>query len=229
MSLFDRVQEVRENIQKALQASNRKNRVTLVAATKTQDIKFVKECIENGIVNIGENRVQEAHEKLSQLQINASQCVKRMIGHLQSNKINKALSIFDTIDSIDTVSLAKKISAKIENKDQNIQTLLEINTSYEQNKFGFLPEDNEGMLESIELTNINVRGLMTLGPNTNNETEIERSFSRLRKTKETLNKQLPKELQLTELSMGMSGDYEIAIRQGSTMVRLGSALFGSRS
>ena len=229
MSLFDRVQEVRENIQKALQASNRKNRVTLVAATKTQDIKFVKECIENGIVNIGENRVQEAHEKLSQLQINASQCVKRMIGHLQSNKINKALSIFDTIDSIDRVSLAKKISAKIENKDQNIQTLLEINTSYEQNKFGFLPEDNEGMLESIELTNINVRGLMTLGPNTNNAIEIERSFSRLRKTKEKLNKQLPKELQLTELSMGMSGDYEIAIRQGSTMVRLGSALFGSRS
>ena len=229
MSLFDRVQEVRENIQKSLQASNRKNRVTLVAATKTQDIKFVKECIENGIVNIGENRVQEAHEKLSQLQINASQCVKRMIGHLQSNKINKALSVFDTIDSIDTVSLAKKISAKIENKDQNIQTLLEINTSYEQNKFGFLPEDNEGMLESIELTNINVRGLMTLGPNTNNATEIERSFSRLRKTKEKLNKQLPKELQLTELSMGMSGDYEIAIRQGSTMVRLGSALFGSRS
>ena len=229
MSLFDRVQEVRENIQKALQASNRKNRVTLVAATKTQDIKLVKECIVNGIVNIGENRVQEAHEKLSQLQINASQCVKRMIGHLQSNKINKALSVFDTIDSIDTVSLAKKISAKIENKDQNIQTLLEINTSYEQNKFGFLPEDNEGMLESIELTNINVRGLMTLGPNTNNVTEIERSFSRLRKTKEKLNKQLPKELQLTELSMGMSGDYEIAIRQGSTMVRLGSALFGSRS
>ena len=229
MSLFDRVQEVRENIQKALQSSNRKNRVTLVAATKTQDIKLVKECIENGIVNIGENRVQEAHEKLSQLQTNTSQCVKRMIGHLQSNKINKALSIFDTIDSIDTVSLAKKISAKIENKDQNIQTLLEINTSYEQNKFGFLPEDNEGMLESIELTNINVRGLMTLGPNTNNVTEIERSFSRLRKTKEKLNKQLPKELQLTELSMGMSGDYEVAIRQGSTMVRLGSALFGSRS
>ena len=229
MSLFDRAQEVRENIQKALQASNRKNRVTLVAATKTQDIKLVKECIENGIVNIGENRVQEAHEKLSQLQTNTSQCVKRMIGHLQSNKINKALSIFDTIDSIDTISLAKKISAKIENKDQNIQTLLEINTSYEQNKFGFLPEDNEGMLESIELTNINVRGLMTLGPNTNNVTEIERSFSRLRKTKEKLNKQLPKELQLTELSMGMSSDYEIAIRQGSTMVRLGSALFGSRS
>ena len=229
MSLFDRVQEVRENIQKALQASNRKNRVTLVAATKTQDIKLVKECIENGIVNIGENRVQEAHEKLSQLQTNTSQCVKRMIGHLQSNKINKALSVFDTIDSIDTISLAKKISAKIENKDQNIQTLLEINTSYEQNKFGFLPEDNEGMLESIELTNINVRGLMTLGPNTNNATEIERSFSRLRKIKETLNKQLPKELQLTELSMGMSGDYEIAIRQGSTMVRLGSALFGNRS
>ncbi len=229
MSLFDQVQEVRENIQNALHASSRKSRVTLVAATKTQDIKLVKECIENGIVNIGENRVQEAYNKLSELQTSTSQCVKRMIGHLQSNKINKALTVFDTIDSIDTLSLAKKISAKVEKKDQNIQTLLEINTSREQNKFGFLPEDNEGMLESIALTNINVQGLMTLGPNTNNETEIERSFSCLRKTKEKLNKQLPKEQQLTELSMGMSGDYEIAIRQGSTMVRLGSALFGSRS
>ena len=229
MSLFDQVQEVRENIQNALHASSRKSRVTLVAATKTQDIKLVKECIENGIVNIGENRVQEAYNKLSELQTSTSQCVKRMIGHLQSNKINKALTVFDTIDSIDTLSLAKKISAKVEKKDQNIQTLLEINTSREQNKFGFLPEDNEGMLESIALTNINVQGLMTLGPNTNNETEIERSFSCLRQTKEKLNKQLPKEQQLTELSMGMSGDYEIAIRQGSTMVRLGSALFGSRS
>tara|TARA_Y100000590_G_scaffold423508_1_gene529471 strand:+ start:264 stop:953 length:690 start_codon:yes stop_codon:yes gene_type:complete len=229
VSLFDQVQEVRENIQNALHASSRKSRVTLVAATKTQDIKLVKECIENGIVNIGENRVQEAYNKLSELQTSTSQCVKRMIGHLQSNKINKALTVFDTIDSIDTLSLAKKISAKVEKKDQNIQTLLEINTSREQNKFGFLPEDNEGMLESIALTNINVQGLMTLGPNTNNETEIERSFSCLRKTKEKLNKQLPKEQQLTELSMGMSGDYEIAIRQGSTMVRLGSALFGSRS
>ena len=114
MSLFDRVQEVRENIQKALQALTEKTGLRLLR-NKTQDIKLVKECIENGIVNIGENRVQEAHEKLSQLQTNASQCVKRMIGHLQSNK-NKALSVFDTIDSIDTVSLAKKYQQELKTK-----------------------------------------------------------------------------------------------------------------
>jgi hypothetical protein len=151
-----------------------------------------------------------------------------MIGHLQSNKINKALSVFDTIDSIDTTSLAKKISIKSGKEKLQTETMLEINTGREKNKYGFKPEDHQGMLESIELKNINVVGLMTLGPNTRDIKETELSFRSLRKIKENLNRQLSKDKQLTELSMGMSSDYELAIQQGSTMIRLGTALFGRR-
>ena len=228
MTLFDQIQTARENIQKTLDNAKINNTVTLIAATKTQNIKTIEKCINGGILHIGENRVQEAIAKFKNTHIERDACTKRMIGHLQSNKINKALSFFDTIDSIDTLSLAKKISTKSEAKKINIQTMLEVNTSQEQNKFGFKPEDDQGMLETIELKNINVVGLMTLGPINKKPKETELSFKFLRKIKEDLNKHLPGNKQLKELSMGMSGDYELAIHQGSTMVRLGTALFGQR-
>ena len=228
MTLFDQIQTARENIQKTLDSAKINNTVTLIAATKTQNIKTIEKCINGGILHVGENRVQEAIAKFKNSHIERNTCTKRMIGHLQSNKINKALSFFDTIDSIDTLSLAKKISTKSEAKKIKIQTMLEVNTSQEQNKFGFKPEDDQAMLETIELKNINVVGLMTLGPINKKPKETELSFKSLRKIKENLNKHLPGNKQLKELSMGMSGDYELAIHQGSTMVRLGTALFGQR-
>ena len=228
MSLFDRIQIVTEKIQKTLDLCNRKDNVVLIAATKNQNINTISNCINKGIINIGENRVQEAEEKFEQLNTNNKKIVKRMIGHLQSNKLNKALDLFDAIDSIDTVTLAKKISDKKAKTDTKIQTLLEINTSKETNKFGFNPEDSQGMLESIELNNINIKGLMTLGPNTNNEKTKREAFELLRNIKEDLNRQIQLNKQLTELSMGMSGDFDLAIQEGSTMVRLGTALFGRR-
>ena len=229
MNLFDQIQKIRENIQRSLDSSNRNNTVILVAATKNQNTNTLEDCINNGITHIGENRVQEAVSKFEELKKKNIKCVKRMIGHLQSNKINKAITLFNTIDSIDTVSLAKKISVKSDERKLQIQTMLEVNTGREKNKFGFKPEDQQGMLESIELKNINVVGLMTLGPNTRDTKETEFSFRSLRKIKENLNRQLSKDKQLTELSMGMSGDYKIAIEQGSTMIRLGTALFGRRA
>lgn len=229
MNLFDQIQTIRENIQQALDSSNRNSSVILIAATKTQNTSTLVDCINNGIIHIGENRVQEAVGKFEELKKRNIKCVKRMIGHLQSNKINKAITIFDTIDSIDTISLAKKISIKSDKKNPQIQTMLEVNTGREKNKFGFKPEDQQEMLESIELKNINVVGLMTLGPNTRDLKETTFSFKSLRKIKENLNRQLSKDKQLTELSMGMSGDYKIAIEQGSTMIRLGTALFGRRA
>jgi len=229
VNLFDQIQTIRENIQQALDSSNRNSSVILIAATKTQNTSTLVDCINNGIIHIGENRVQEAVGKFEELKKRNIKCVKRMIGHLQSNKINKAITIFDTIDSIDTISLAKKISIKSDKKNPQIQTMLEVNTGREKNKFGFKPEDQQEMLESIELKNINVVGLMTLGPNTRDLKETTFSFKSLRKIKENLNRQLSKDKQLTELSMGMSGDYKIAIEQGSTMIRLGTALFGRRA
>ena len=229
MNLFDQIQKIRDNIQQALDSSNRNSSVILVAATKTQSTNTLEDCINNGITQIGENRVQEAIKKFEELKKKNSKCVKRMIGHLQSNKIKKALTVFDTIDSIDTISLAKKISIKSDKGKIQIQTMLEVNTSREKNKFGFKPEDQQGMLESIELKNINVVGLMTLGPKNRDIKETELSFISLRKIKENLNRQLSKDRKLTELSMGMSSDYKIAIEQGSTMIRLGTALFGKRA
>ena len=151
-----------------------------------------------------------------------------MIGHLQSNKINKALTLFNTIDSIDSIGLGKKIALKTEKNNQNIETLIEINTSGEENKFGFKLEDDQSILECIEIKNLNVRGLMTIGPNTKDIKKTQNAFNSLRKTKENLNRQLPANKRLAELSMGMSGDYDIAIKEGSTMIRLGTALFGKR-
>jgi hypothetical protein len=188
----------------------------------------VEKCISAGILHIGENRIQEAINKFKKIQTKENVYTKRMIGHLQSNKINKALSYFDTIDSVDTLSLAKKLAVKSEERKTKIQIMLEINTSQEQSKFGFHPEDEQGLLETIELNNIKATGLMTLGPRTKEKKETEKAFALLRKTKERLNNQLPNGKNLTELSMGMSGDYEIAVKEGSTMVRLGTALFGRR-
>ena len=228
MSLFDRIQIVTEKIQKSLDLCNRKDKVVLVAATKNQNLNTVAKCINSGIINIGENRVQEAEQKFEHLNTNNKKIVKRMIGHLQSNKLNKALTLFDAIDSIDTIELAKKIAYKTAKTNTQIQALLEVNTSKEKSKFGFNPEDTQGMLESLELNNIKIKGLMTLGPNTNNVKIKREAFKRLRNIKEDLNRQIQPTKQLTELSMGMSGDFDLAIQEGSTMVRLGTALFGRR-
>ena len=172
--------------------------------------------------------MQEAENKIVPLKHKNISFTKRMIGHLQSNKINKALALFNTIDSVDRVSLGKKIALKTEKNNQNIETLIEINTSGEENKFGFKLEDDQSILECIEIKNLNVRGLMTIGPNTKDIKKTQNAFNSLRKTKENLNRQLPTNKQLAELSMGMSGDYDIAIKEGSTMIRLGTALFGKR-
>ena len=228
MSLFDQIKIINEKIQTSLDSCNRKDLITLVAATKKQNINLIESCIRHGITHIGENRVQEAENKLVPLKHKNIGFTKRMIGHLQSNKINKALTLFNTIDSIDSISLGKKIALKTKKNNQNIETLIEINTSGEENKFGFKLEDDQSILECIEIKNLNVRGLMTIGPNTKDIKKTQNAFKSLRKTKENLNRQLPANKQLAELSMGMSGDYDIAIKEGSTMIRLGTALFGKR-
>ena len=227
MSLFDQIKIINEKIQTSLDSCNRKDLITLVAATKKQNINLIESCIRHGITHIGENRVQEAENKLVPLKHKNIGFTKRMIGHLQSNKINKALTLFNTIDSIDSISLGKKIALKIEKNNQNIETLIEINTSGEENKFGFKLEDDQSILECIEIKNLNVRGLMTVGPNTKIQKDIRKSFILLRDLQNKINKELGQN-RLIHLSMGMTGDYEIGVEEGSTMIRVGTGLFGQR-
>ena len=172
--------------------------------------------------------MQEAEEKFSLLP-NLPGLEKRMIGHLQSNKINKAIRLFDSIDSINSLSLAEKLNVRANNRGRTVSVLLEINTSGEETKSGFDPQNEEEMLACFELSNIKIKGLMTVGPFVEDQKETRQAFSLLRELKEGTNSQIsngyPK---MKELSMGMSGDFEIAMEEGSTMVRLGTALFGSR-
>ena len=211
---------------KKLQASLPKNKnIKLVVVTKTRTTKEIKEAISAGALSIGENRVQEAEKKFPNI-VNLKNVEKRLIGKLQSNKANKAVSLFDFIDTVDTEKIAKKISnaAKKINKIQRV--LVQINSSGEKAKSGFLLGEKDKIQRCAENKNIKIEGLMTMGPNTKNKKEIEKAFKKTKELFDSLNKS--EFLEMKTLSMGMSGDYQIAIQQGSTDIRLGTAIFGER-
>ncbi len=152
---------------------------------------------------------------------------KRFIGHLQSNKVKKCVKTFDTIDSVHSLKLLEKISRECQNSKKEMEIFLEINTSEEKQKKGFLADDLEQIFECFDVPSVKVLGLMTMAPFTQNEKTIRTCFSRLRRLKEKINKYV-KPKPLKHLSMGMSNDYEIAIEEGSTQIRLGTVLFGKR-
>ena len=218
---------VKDKIDSALKQCDRNDSVTIVAATKSRSPQTVEMCIRNGIVNIGENRVQEAVKKFNTIQPEIVY-TKRMIGHLQTNKINKALRVFDTIDSVDSLRLAKQLAKKLKHTTKQLSVLLEINTSGDKTKFGFDPQNDQSLLECLTLNEIIVSGLMTIGPVSQEKDSTSKAFELLRKIKENINRQVVLDKKLTVLSMGMSNDFELGIYQGSTMVRLGTALFGPR-
>lgn len=199
--------------------------VKLVAVTKTRSIKEIKEAISCGITSIGENRVQEAEKKLHDINVFAE---KRFIGKLQSNKIKKAIALFDTIDSVHSYRLAEKISKQCKTTQKEQRVLLQVNTGEEESKNGFLKSEKKEITKCFSLPGLRIEGLMTVGPNTQNKTKIKKAFGELRSLFLKINKELPKSRQMSELSMGMSDDLLIAIQEGATMVRVGTAIFGKR-
>lgn len=226
MTIADNLRDIRAHIESAKTRRGTNQSVKIIAVTKTHPFSIINACYNNGIRSIGENRVQEAIKKFQKLS-GVPMLIKRFIGHLQTNKVNRCLDYFDTVDSVDSVRLAKKISDRAKHLNRTIQILLEVNTTNEEQKNGFLPEQIGEMLYCSTLSGINIEGLMTVGPLTKNEKDIRRSFGLLRKTKEDLNSKLNKK-KINELSMGMSNDFQIAVEEGSTMIRIGTALFGKR-
>jgi len=226
MILKEKLGLIYKNILSAQKKGGFDHHVKVVAVTKTRPFSFIEESYRAGVYAIGENRIQEAEKKLKQPEITPG-LIHRFIGHLQSNKVNKCLNIFDTIDSVNSHKLARKISNRASELGRKVPVLLQINTSGESQKSGFNPEQVDEMLACISEKNILVEGLMTIGPNTKNQGEIRKSFAGLHMLLESLNAQTG-EKNLRELSMGMSGDYELAVEEGSTMVRLGTVLFGGR-
>jgi len=229
VQITDNLKRVTERILKAQRSSGNKNTVKIVAITKTHSSCIIEEIYGLGQKAIGENRIQEAESKFSEIPDLLPKIEKRFVGHLQSNKINKAISLFDTLDAVDSLKLAQKIGKKAVILNKVIPILLEVNTSGESSKFGFAPINIDEMLACCVIDGISVRGLMTIGPLTTDTKRIRKSFIALRKLHRVIKTQLPDRAnQFTELSMGMSSDFEIAIEEGTTMVRLGTALFGPR-
>ncbi len=226
MTIKENLKIIQERIEKSKQS--KKQKIDIVAVTKAQPFSVIQECYEAGIRAIGENKIQEATEKIYH-NLEMPPIKKRFIGHLQTNKVNKCIELFDTIDSVDSIKLSNKINTRARQLNLNIPVFLEVNTAHEPQKHGFFPEEIDKILECFTHRNLKIKGLMTIAPTGRNEKEIRNSFKLLRETQNRINKQKPDEYdEIKELSMGMSNDFEIAVEEGSTQVRIGTALVEKR-
>ena len=216
---------VGENVNNFLEAIP--ENVVLIGVIKTIGIDKIKEAIISGLCNIGENKVQEALDKFTFLK--DFKLKWHFIGSLQTNKVKKALEIFDLIHSVDKFKLAEIIDKEAKKLSKIQDVLLQINISKEETKSGFFVEELMQILPEIaKLKNIKVKGLMAIGPNTNDDKFIRYCFSELRRLKEKINQEKYFINDLNILSMGMTNDYKIAIEEGATMIRIGRAIFGNR-
>jgi len=198
--------------------------VRLLAVTKNQPPDRVREAVDLGLRWFGENRIQEAKAKIP---LCPSHLHWHFIGHLQSNKCRDAAHGFSVIESVDSLSLARELEKWAARSGKKIPVLLEVNVAGESSKFGYRPEALRAELEAVNaLPHIEVRGLMTLAPWAPDPEKARPAFRRLRELKEECGCALG--APLPELSMGMSGDFEVAIEEGATIIRVGTALFGSR-
>ena len=202
----------------------------LIAVSKTKPIEDLKKAYEAGIRDFGENKVQEIQAKQPEMPEDTRW---HMIGHLQSNKVKYIAPYVHLIHGIDSFKLLKEINKQGKKIDRVIPVLLQIHIAEEESKFGFDIPELEEMISApdfSELTHVQIKGLMGMATFTENESQVRKEFRSLKQLFETLkNKNLPTFVQLEELSMGMSGDYQIAQEEGSTMVRIGSAIFGARN
>jgi len=201
--------------------------IKIVAVTKNVAVEKINEAIACGIEIIGENKVQEALAKYEQID---KKVLWHLVGHLQTNKVKKALEIFDMIQSVDSLKLASEINKTAEEIGKIYPILLEINTSGEATKYGVKPEQTENLIREMQgLENLKIKGLMTVGPLSDDKQKVRLAFRQLKIIYEKLERVKISNLQLEYLSMGMSSDFEIAIEEGSNMLRIGTAIFGPRS
>jgi len=224
MPVFENVVAIRERIEKAAAKSGRKlGDITLVAVTKNQPVDAIEQVVQAGIIDIGENRSQELIPKQQALEDGIKW---HFIGHLQRNKVKYIIPFIYLIQSVDSIALAIEISerAKSINKVQDI--LLEVNISGEETKYGFKPEEIMAALDELAtLENIRIKGLMTMAPFMKETDLLRPYFAKLNDLFNNLSSRQDQNIEMQYLSMGMSNDFEVAIEEGSNMVRIGTALF----
>tara|TARA_B100000745_G_scaffold224312_1_gene149911 strand:+ start:75 stop:761 length:687 start_codon:yes stop_codon:yes gene_type:complete len=224
----ENIQRVQENITAVCNTIGiDPQHITLVGVTKYAETAHIQEALDAGLKDIAENKVQEAQRKFPELKLSEG-CCRHMIGHLQSNKVKQALAHFDLIQSVDSLKLAAEIDKQSAKLDQTTPILIQVNTSGEEQKYGIAPENVEELLENIiKMPHVHVQGLMTMAPFTEEESIIRDCFRGLKNIFEDIkmNFMNAPNISMQHLSMGMSGDYTIALEEGSNMVRIGSAIF----
>jgi PLP dependent protein len=220
MSTEQNVRQLQQRIARACQRAGRSpEEVTLVAVSKTVEASAIEAAFHAGIRDFGESRVQEAKPKIEQLPHLKPQITWHMVGHLQTNKAKTAAAIFDIIHSVDSLNLAETLNNC---SPKRLPILIQVNVSAEATKGGFImSEVEEAMKQMKRLPNLEVQGLMTIAPWVDSAEEVRPVFRQLRQLRDSLG--------LKHLSMGMSDDFEVAIEEGATLVRIGRAIFGERS
>jgi pyridoxal phosphate enzyme (YggS family) len=221
---FSRLERIRELIAAAARKSGRDpGEIELIAVTKTHLADTVRAALRAGLTEFGENKVQEARGKIEEL----GRGRWHLIGHLQTNKAKEAVRLFDAIDSLDRLELGEELDRRAEAFGKTQEVLLQVNIAGESTKFGCAPEAARGLAEAINaLPRLSLRGLMTIAPYASEPEKSRPHFAALRKLRDTIQRETG--LQLPVLSMGMSGDFAVAIEEGATSVRIGTALFGER-
>ncbi|MBP3603693.1 MAG: YggS family pyridoxal phosphate-dependent enzyme [Lachnospiraceae bacterium] len=221
------IQVVKEKI---IQACNKVSRVDnfpiLIAVSKTKPIEMLQEAYDAGCRDFGENKVQELIDKYDKM---PKDIKWHMIGHLQTNKVKYIVDKVALIHSVDSLKLAMEISKEAVKKNVTVDVLIEVNVAGEETKFGVKPEDTEELVRKIAvLQGIHVKGLMTIAPYVENQEENRQYFAKLRQLSVDIRDKNIDNVYMDVLSMGMTGDYQVAIEEGATYVRVGTGLFGER-
>lgn len=223
----ENVAEVEARIQAACErAGRRREEVTLIAVSKTKPVRDIYEVMETGIKDFGENKVQEMCDKMEIIQQPLNW---HMIGHLQRNKVKYIVDKATLIHSVDSLRLAQQISQEAQKKSVESNILIEVNVAEEESKFGLSTEEVIQMVEEIsKLPSVHIKGLMTVAPFTDNPEENRPYFRNLKQLAVDIAEKNIDNVTMNVLSMGMTGDYEVAIEEGATMVRVGTGIFGAR-
>lgn len=226
MCIESRLNDVKARISAAAKECGRAPEdIKLIAVTKTYPIEAMNEAIRLGVTDIGENKPQEIRDKFD----NVSPVNWHLIGHLQTNKVKYIIDRCTLIHSVDSIKLMAEIDRQAQNHNRDIDILIQVNISGEESKSGIAPDELPSLLEYAKnLTNTHVKGLMTIAPKCDID-EVSRHFSNMKELFDQTAKQSYRNVTMTELSMGMSGDFETAIKHGATMVRIGSLIFGPRN
>ena len=228
MSITENLSMVENKIAAACKRAGReRDEVKLIAVSKTQPVEAIREAIEYGINSFGENRVQELREKTEIIKDNLDW---HLIGHLQTNKVKYVVGKVSLIHSLENIRLAEALDKEAAKLGITVDVLAEINVAKEASKFGVNPEDAENFIREVsKFPNINIKGLMTVAPYTDISEENRKYFRQLKKIMVDLNSKNIHNVNMNVLSMGMTGDYEVAIEEGATLVRVGTGIFGSRN